>query len=132
MSSATTTTLPGVVDQHDPTAVVRAVVELAAAGVFPEDAAPYLASGDEQVATELFMFTAEGIAGHEVGECTTSGAGAGRRAQCTAAIETSYGAQASVEFTLDRARDADPWYISTIQTTSGGPTGLASTIEAGH
>jgi hypothetical protein len=129
-SATTTTTLPGVVDQHDPNAVVRAVVNLAASGVFPEDAAPYLASGDEQIATELFVFTAEGIARYKVGECTTSGAG--RRARCTAAIETSYGAQASVEFALDRAGDADPWYVSTIQMTGGGPIGLASTIDVGH
>jgi len=130
--ATTTTTLPGVVDKRDPHAVIRAVVGLAAAGVFPEDAAPYLASGDEQIATELFVFTAEGIAGYVVGECTTSGAGAGRRARCTSAIETSYGAQASVEFTLDRARDTDRWYISTIQITGGGTIGLASTIELGH
>jgi hypothetical protein len=106
--------LPGVVDVGDPAAVTRAVLDLAAAGVAPTDAAPHLAGGDERIVTELFMFAAEGLSVVAVDGCRAGGA-TESSAGCSATVETSYGARAAVDLTLIRARNHGAWYISRVQ-----------------
>jgi hypothetical protein len=114
-TASTSTTLPGVIDPGDPHAVTQAVVDLGTAGVVPAEAAAYLEGGDERIATEFFMFTAEGIAASRVGDCTTTATGGPDSSLCTAAIETSYGARAHAEFTLYRADAGARWHISQIR-----------------
>lgn len=115
----TSTTLPGVIDPLDPHAVTQAVVDLGTAGVVPAEAAAYLEGGDERIATEFFMFTAEGVAASEVGDCRTTNTGARDSSLCTVAIETLYGARALADFALSRADDGAPWRVTQIRMVPG-------------
>ncbi len=120
----TVTTLPGVIDRQDPRAVATAVIDLAAAGEAPDEADRYLAGGQVQIATELFMLAGEGLTEREVGPCTAVDS-AGLQTRCGAVLVTSYGARSEVAFVLDRPLDTSAWYISAIELAGGGQNGLA-------
>jgi hypothetical protein len=95
------------------------VLALAATGVMPIEAAPHLAGGNEEIATELFMFAAEGLPVANVDACRPAEATDGDQEQCSATVETSYGARAAVELMLTRSWDPAAWVVSEIELRRG-------------